>query len=300
MRRLSGSLFLLLTFVHPLSAQRIGEPQPVHLIGTSTPLTLEFSDRDYLMILYSLHTDVPPDLKESPEYGFSVFSPSNGAGSAGIPGPVARVSPLSIGGLEAQLRRQEQELARRVRETGGYRPPATKVAPQQVSARQFAFPAFGNVPDTTVTAVLVAGSFRANAYVDVADTGRVSRTRIQADADLFTLRIHPVLTSTLARDPRAADIGKVILLYTHLVDEAGDDTTTVRGFFNAASVLPPDQGGNGDQLNLLFINPFNEPDVAEAVLAHEFQHLFSFHQARAHSQRPAGRSLAQRRTVARV
>ncbi len=278
MRRLSGSLFLLLTFVHPLSAQRIGEPQPVHLIGTSTPLTLEFSDRDYLMILYSLYSDVPPDLKESPEYGFSVFSPSNGAGSTGIPGPVARVSPLSIGGLEAQLRRQEQELARRVRETGGYRPPATKVAPQQVSARQFAFPAFGNVPDTTVTAVLVAGSFRANAYVDVADTGRVSRQRIQGDADLFTLRIHPVLTSTLARDPRAADIGKVILLYTHLVDEVGDDTTMVRGFFNAASVLPPSQGGNGDQLNLLFINPFNEPEVAEAVLAHEFQHLFSFHQ----------------------
>ena len=47
---------------------------------------------------------------------------------------------------------------------------------------------------------------------------------------------------------------------------------------NAASVLPPGQGGNGDQTNLIFINPFNDPRVAEAVLAHEFQHLFSFHQ----------------------
>ena len=134
------------------------------------------------------------------------------------------------------------------------------------------------MPDTTVTAVLVADGYRANAYVDVADTVRVSRTRIQEDVDLFSLRIHPVVTSTLARDPRAGDIGKVTLLYTHLVDEVGDDTTTVRGFFSAASVLPPSQGGNGDQLNLLFINPFNDPDVDAAVLAHEFQHLFSFHQ----------------------
>ena len=278
MRLLSGSLFLLLTFVHPLSAQRIGEQQPVRLIGTSTPLTLEFTDRDYLMILYSLHTDVPADLKENPEYGFSVFSHSSDAGSAGVRGAGAGFPPLSTGGPDAQLRRREQELARRVRETGGYRPPATKVAPHQVSARQFAFPAFGNVPDTTVSAVFVAGSYRADAYVDVADTGRISRTRIQGDADLVTLRIHPVVTSALARDPGEGDIGKVTLLYTHLVDEVGDDTTTVRGFFNAASVLPPDQGGNGDQLNLLFINPFNDPDVAEAVLAHEFQHLFSFHQ----------------------
>ena len=73
MRLHSGSLILLLTFAHPLSAQRIGEPEPVRLLGTSTPLTLEFSDRDYLMILYSLHSDVPPDLKESPEYAILCF-----------------------------------------------------------------------------------------------------------------------------------------------------------------------------------------------------------------------------------
>ena len=278
MRFLFGSLFLLLTFVHPVFAQKIGERQTVNLLGTSTPLTLDFTDRDYVMFLYSLNTDVPPDLKESPEYGFSVFSPSNGATSVGVRGPDAKFSSFSGGGLEAQLRRQEQELARRVRETGGYHPPATKIAPHQVGARRFVFPAFGNVPDTTVIAAFVAGGHRANAYVDVSDTGRVSKARVQADVDLFGLRIHPVVTSALVRDPRAADIGKVYLLYTHLVDEVGDDTTTIRGFFNAASLLPENQGGNGDQTNLLFINPFNDPSVTDAVLAHEFQHLFSFHQ----------------------
>ena len=278
MRLLSGSILLFLIFLQPVFAQKIGEPQAVKLLGTSTPLTLEFSDRDYMLIVYSLNADEPPDLKDNPEYGFAVFSVSSGANSATVRSPGASLAAHSGGGLEAQLRRQEQELARRVRQTGGYRPSATKVAPHLVGARRFVFPAFGNVADTTVTAVLLAGGHRATAYVDVSDTGRVSRTRIQADVDLFTLKIHPVVTSALVRDPGAGDIGRVYLLYTHLVDEVGDDTTTVRGFFNAASVLPENQGGNGDQINLLFINPFNDPDVTDAVLAHEFQHLFSFYQ----------------------
>ena len=278
MKCLTVSFFLLSFSFQTVFAQKIGERQAVKLLGTSTPLTLEFSDRDYMLFLYSLNTDATPDLTENPEYGFSVFSISDNANSASVRSPGARFSSYSSGGLEAQLRRQEQELARRVQQSGGYRPLATKVAPHQVGARRFVFPAFGNVPDTTVTAVFLAGGHRANAYVDVADTGRVSKARIEADVALFGLKIHPVVTSALVRDPVAAEIGKVYLLYTHLVDEVGDDTTTVRGFFNAASVLPENQGGNGDQVNLLFINPFNDPDVTDAVLAHEFQHLFSFHQ----------------------
>ncbi len=278
MRYRAYSFLLLLTCFQPVFAQRIGEPYPVKLLGTSSPLTLEFSDRDYMLVLYSLNTDGPPDLENNPEYDFSVFSVSTGANAVTVHNSGVGTATPAGGGLEAQLRRQEQELARRVRQTGGYRPSATKVAPHLVGARRFVFPAFGNVADTTVTAVLLAGGHRATAYVDVSDTGRVSRTRIQADVDLFSLKIHPVVTSALVRDPGAGDIGRVYLLYTHLVDEVGDDTTTVRGFFNAASVLPENQGGNGDQINLLFINPFNDPDVTDAVLAHEFQHLFSFYQ----------------------
>ena len=278
MRFLSGSLFLLLTFVHPLSAQRIGEPEPVNLIGTSTPLTLEFADRDYMLVLYSLNTEATPELKENPEYAFSAFSISSDATSVSVRSPGARVSSHSGGGLEAQLRRQEQALARRVRLSGGYRPPATKIAPQQFTTRRFVFPALGNVTDTTITAALIAGGARANAYVDVADTGRVSRSRIQADVDRFSTVIHPLVTSALVRDPGTGDIGRVYLLYTNLVDEVGDETTKVRGFFSAASVLPVNQGGNGNLTNLLYINPFNDPEVNDAVLAHEFQHLFSFHQ----------------------
>ncbi len=278
MRYLAYSFLLLLTCFQPVFAQRIGEPYPVKLLGTSTPLTLEFSDRDYMLIVYSLNADEPPDLKDNPEYSFSVFRHSTGANSVTVRNPRASLAAPAGGGPEDQLRRREQDLARRVQQTGGYRPAAAKVAPHLVGARRFVFPAFGNVADTTVTAVLLAGGHRANAYVDVADTGRVSRTRIQADVDLFSAKIHPVVTSALVRDPGEGDIGRVYLLYTHLVDEVGDDTTTVRGFFSAASVLPVNQGGNGDQINLLFINPFNDPDVTDAVLAHEFQHLFSFYQ----------------------
>ncbi len=166
----------------------------------------------------------------------------------------------------------------------GYDRPADTAPRRQRSRRIWSapagsqFPAFGNVPDTSVTAVLFADGHRARAYVDVSDTGRVSRTRIEGDVGLFGLRIYPVVTSALVRDPRAVGVERIHLLYTHLVDEVGDDTTVVRGFFNAASILPESQGGNGDQVDLLFINPFNDPAVTGAVLAHEFQHLLSFHQ----------------------
>ncbi len=278
MTRFSVSILLLLFSFQPVSAQKIGEPQAVRLLGTQTHLNLDFTDRDYMMFLYSLNTEAPPDLKESPEYAFAVFGVSSGAKSAGvsIPGPGATVH--SGGGLEAQLRKREHDLARRVRLTGGYRPPATRIAPHQAASRLFGFPAYGNVPDTTVTAMLIEAGHRAIAYVDVADTARISRTRIQSDVHQFGVKIHPVVTSALLRDPGRGDVGRVYLLYTHLVDEVGNDTTMVRGFFSAASLLPENQGGNGDQINLLFINPFNDPGVSDAVLAHEFQHLFSFHQ----------------------
>lgn len=279
MRCLSVSLLLLLFSFQPVLAQKIGERQAVELLGTQTHLNLDFTDRDYMMFLYSLNTEATPDLKENPEYPFAVFSIPSGATSASVRSPGASSSSFPGGGLEAQLRRQEHELARRVRQTGGYRPPATRVAPHQAAIRRFAFPAFGNVPDTTVNASLFADGHRAIAYVDVSDTGRVSKARIQADVDLFGLKIHPVVTFALLRDASSArDVGKVYLLYTHLVDEVGDDTTMVRGFFSAASLLPENQGGNGDQVNLLFINPFSDPGVTDAVLAHEFQHLFNFHQ----------------------
>lgn len=279
MTRFSVSILLLLFSFQLVFAQRIGERQEVTLLGTQTHLNLDFTDRDYMMFLYSLNTEATSDLKENPEYPFSVFSIPSGANSAFVRSPGASTSSFPGGGLEAQLRRQEHGLARRVRQTGGYHPPATRVAPHQAAVRRFAFPALGNVPDTTVNASLFADGHRAIAYVDVSDTGRVSRARIQADVDLFGLKIHPVVTFALLRDASIErDVGKVYLLYTHLVDEVGDDTTMVRGFFSAASLLPENQGGNGDQVNLLFINPFNDPRVTDAVLAHEFQHLFNFHQ----------------------
>ena len=138
MRYRAYSFLLLLTCFQPVFAQKIGEPVDVNLLGTSTPLTLEFSDRDYMLIVYSLNADEPPDLKDNPEYGFSVFSVSSGANSATVRNPGASLAAHSGGRLEIQLRRQEQDLARRVQQTGGYRAMAAKVAPHLVGAKRHA------------------------------------------------------------------------------------------------------------------------------------------------------------------
>ena len=58
--------------------------------------------------------------------------------------------------LEYQLRQSDCEIARRLQQTGGYQPVATKAAVQQQigSTRQYVF-SFGNAEeDTTITAPL--------------------------------------------------------------------------------------------------------------------------------------------------
>ena len=117
MRYRAYSFLLLLTCFQPVFAQRIGEPYPVKLLGTSSPLTLEFSDRDYMLIVYSLNADEPPDLKDNPEYGFAVFSVSSGANSETVRNPGASLAAHSGGGLESAASKTR----------AGPRPPRTTV-----------------------------------------------------------------------------------------------------------------------------------------------------------------------------
>lgn len=224
--RLLTSLFILLSiWIQKLPAQEIGVPIPVDLAESSTTLTLDFSTNDYVLVLYSTN----PRLEtggfglERP-YSFSVtadFGASNSTVGR-VPGlnPAAAL-PARVS-LENTLRERERELAVQLQQSGGYRPYAAKVVAQQIgSTREFVFPAFGNVSETTITASLVATSDRASAYVDVADLTRLNKESIQAQIDRFSSRTLPVVTSMFGSASDVDGDGKVHLLYTNLVEKVG-------------------------------------------------------------------------------
>ena len=273
MSRLACSFALLWTLSQPVLAQEIGEPFAVDLSGTETTLTLDFSEHDYELILYSFNTTEPPDQKFNRVFSFTVTGAFAGSRPAVPADPNEKSAvPTDRERLEFELRKREQALARRLQQAGGYRPPAPKVVRQEIgSTRRFVFPTFGNVTRDTITAALVATSDRAHAYIDVADTSDVMTEQIQEQIDYFSTKTHPVVTSTFGDESDVDNDGKVHLLYTHLVDEVGDFFSKVGGFYDAASVLR-------NLSDLLYINPNIDPNAFDAVIAHEFQHLISFNQ----------------------
>ncbi len=276
----STFLLLLLICFQPLTAQEIGEPFTVDLAETSTTLTLDFSKCDYELILYSVNPRLETHsfglerpFSFSVTAAFGASNPVNGRGPGASP-PAALPNRVS---LESTLRESERELAVRLQQSGGYRLHAAKVVPQQIgSTRKFVFPSFRNVSRTTITASLVATSDRANAYVDVADIERLSKESIQAQIDRFSNTTFPVVTSTFGSESDVDKDGKIHLLYTNLVEKVGGFLVSPSGFFNAPSLLPLDQGGDGNLSDLLYINPDIDPGTFDAVLAHEFQHLINY------------------------
>ena len=203
MRPVASSLLLLLVCVQPLSAHVIGEPIRVNLAEASTTVTLDFSDHDYELILYSTQTDVETSgFGIGHPFGFSVTAAYGDSDPVIAHNPGAR-RPTAVPddvGVDFMLRKQERELARHLQQSGGYHPPTAKIVSQQIgSTRDFVFPGYACwiiENDTTITAVLYATSQRANAYVDVADTGRVSkeqrsRHKSTASAQGPIPRLHP-------------------------------------------------------------------------------------------------------------
>ena len=170
-------LILLLIWFQTLPAQEIGEPIPVDLAESSTTLTLDFSKCDYELILYSNDTHLEDSSfgLRSP-LGYSVtaaFGASNPVLDGGLKVSPQTPVPVRVG-LESLLRARERELASRLQETGGYRPGAAKIVPEESDRiRKFIFPSLQGLPRVTITALLVASGERANAYVDLLDVGRM-------------------------------------------------------------------------------------------------------------------------------
>ena len=280
--RLLTSLFILLSiWIRNLPGQEIGEPIPVDLAESSTTLTLDFSKCDYELILYSIDTHLENSSfgLQNP-LGYSVtatFGTSNPVLSGGP--EASPQAPLSDRvSLEGTLRERERELASRLQESGGYRPGAAKTVPQESGrTRKFAFPSFEGRPGVTITALLVATSERANAYVDLLDVGRMSNDSIKVQVERFSETTYPIVTSAIGPPSDVDNDGKIHFLYTNRVNP-DNSLFGSAAFFHAPSLLSVDQGGDGNQSDLFYIDPDTDPWRMHAVLAHEFQHLISFNQ----------------------
>ena len=263
----------LLTLVSTATAQNIGDVTPIDLPGGGATLTLDFAERDYELILYSTVTDEPDS---SRTFGYTVSSPSTS--------PLVHRSPWPAPSterdrLEALLRQRERALAARLREAGGWRPPLHKaVQPLQGSTRTFTFPAFGGVTaDQTVEATLVASNARALGYLDNALTSggeNITTPDIQAMLDRFDAVTSPLVTGTFGAASDVDGDGRVLFLYTPLVDRVG----SVAGFYSSGSLFSTDRGGDGNIADMMFISPTRPLIAYESLLAHEFQHLISFNQ----------------------
>ena len=252
MNRLIYFLALFFIISQPLFAQESGVPRAVDVSNRQTTLTLDFSTHDYELILYSLK------MGETDHERTFNFVVTGNFGASKPPvfhanRPAHRAMLTDRDRLEYQLRQSDCEIARRLQQTGGYQPVATKAAVQQQigSTRQYVF-SFGKAEeDTTITATLVATSAHAHGYLDISDTGTLHTARIQAHLDHFSTEAYPLATSVYGAESDVDNDGKVHFLYTSLVDKVGG----IIGFYTSRSVLPKNRGGNGNMADLMYLSP---------------------------------------------
>lgn len=278
-RVLTLTSLLFLFALSPARAQtvpstlRAGEVFSTAVAGQAT-LTLDFTDRDYELILYALKAT--EDTTKT--FRFTVSPPA--AAKAVFARALIELPPGDRDRAEMALRAEERRLADILRRNP-WTPskPAVTQAPAVGSQRQFAFRKFGGVKqDVTVTARLVAVSQKALAYADV-DTAGLGRTavttaQVQAMLEEFDRTAYPLVTSVFGKESDVDGDGRVLFLFTRRVNEVGG----IAGFYSAASALPASRGGNGNLSDMMYLSPDRAPGFYRSLLAHEFQHLVNFNQ----------------------
>ncbi|OGG49194.1 MAG: hypothetical protein A3F84_07520 [Candidatus Handelsmanbacteria bacterium RIFCSPLOWO2_12_FULL_64_10] len=278
-RRLALTSLLSLIAFSPAHAQtvpstlRVGDVFSTAVAGRAD-LTLDFTDRDYELILYALKAT--EDTTKT--FRFTVSPPA--AAKAAFARALAGLPPSDRDRAEMALRAEERRIAEILRQNP-YAPskPAVTQAPAVGSQRQFAFRKFGGVQqDATVTARLVAVSQKALAYADVDTAGLerrpVTTAQIQAMLEEFDRTAYPLVTSVFGKESDVDGDGRVLFLFTRLVNRVGG----IAGFYSAASALPTSRGGNGNLSDMMYLSPDREPGFYRSLLAHEFQHLVNFNQ----------------------
>ena len=279
MNRLICFLTLFFIISQPLFAQESGVPLAVDVSNRPTVLTLDFSTHDYELILYSLKMD---ETDYNRTFNFVVTGTFSASKSPVFYAdrPEHRAMPTDRDRLEYQLRQADCAIARRLQQTGGYKPVATKTAVQQQigSTRQYVF-SFGRPEDDTpITATLVATSAHAHGYLDIADTGTLHTARIQSHLNHFSTESYPIATSIFGKESDVDNDGKVHFLYTSQVDSVGSgsagdgeypshNVSGIAGFYTSRSVLPQNRGGNG---NMFAVQPISLPAASWKTLVTMF------------------------------
>jgi hypothetical protein len=254
----------------------VGQVTPVDLSTGRASITLDFTEREYELILY---TGATGTVDTSRSFSYQVQM-GNAASKLDASASSTGAEVDDRGRLEAGLRLREQELAAMLKASGGWQPPLRRPsAPQQAAAsRTFIFEQYGNVTsDRSVSATLVASTTRALGYLDDAlatSADNVSQSDIQDILDQFTSGTYDLVTSTFGEPSDVDGNGKVIFLFTHLVDQVGD----VAGFYASGSLFDVDRGGDGNLADMMYISPTRPPESYQSLLAHEYQHLINFYQ----------------------
>jgi hypothetical protein len=275
MRKFSWFVAAFLIGRGVVAAQGTGEVTTVDLVGGKATVTLDFSARDYELILLPLVT-TEEDTARTFSYTVS--------GSAVTSKPAIRsmnlqTDSVGAGRIKDLLRERERILAERLSARGGWHPAAKKIVePAQIgSARSFSYSGFlSTSEDQTVQATLVATSSRAVAYLDNAasDTVKINTTDIQEMLDRFSTVSYPVVTGTFGEGSDVDGDGKVLFLFTQLVDRE----EVIAGYYSASSLFTVAEGGDGNVADMMYIGLESGRDFYDPMLAHEFQHLVNYNQ----------------------
>ena len=205
-------------------------------------------------------------------------------GTAPATKPVALSSAINHRDeVEITLRRKERELANRIRTEGWRAAKLVQAAYQVGDKRSFIFEGWSErgVPDETIFATAVAANKRIVAFVQddlkandehFKGVKLLSNDEIQQAIDGF-IDDFELITDVFGAPSDTDGDGKVLFLFTHLVS-----AIPVGGFYQAASVLPIENGGNGNNADMMFMNPHISPSFISHVMAHELQHLINFNQ----------------------
>ena len=196
-------------------------------------------------------------------------------GSAALAKPAAARRPSRRDSVEHRARQLERALSLRLQESGRPGRQAGRGAVRGRDRRSFFFAAQGEVPDQSIEARVVAVNERAVAFVQEnlrEDDDNIEEDQLKEAIDLFAVD-YPLLVEAFGAPSDVDGDGRIAVLVTHLIQDVD-----AGGQFRASSLLPRDAGGDGNMIDLMWVNPVFPAESYRALLAHEFQHLVNFNQ----------------------
>jgi hypothetical protein len=243
---------------------------PIEFTNGIATVHLDSSDSEYSLVLFCRGEDA------GGEYNY-LLTPESQA----IAFVTRSIGTSFLDDREDQIIAQEQVLVQNLQEDGGLvtrRSVPSLELPLIGSLRNFTFSAMGDVrEDQNVRARLVAVSDNTLGYLDTGGPSlpeNVSPDQVRRLVERFTTHTYPQITSAFGNPSDVDRDGKVLFLFTHLVDRVRGPA----GFFSSTSLFSEDVGGNGNQADMMFISPTRRLPTYDPLLAHEFQHLINFNE----------------------